>query len=79
MRIIITGGTGVLGGALVHSLAADRHEVILLSRNPDRHRRRRYPVGVSVVQWDARTADGWGHLVEGADAIVNLVDRKSVV
>ena len=37
MRIIITGGTGLIGSKLSASLAKDGHEVILLSRNPDRH------------------------------------------
>jgi hypothetical protein len=30
------------------------------------------PGGVRVEGWDARTAQGWGHLADGADAIVNL-------
>ena len=36
MRIIITGGTGLIGGALAANLANDGHEVILLSRAPER-------------------------------------------
>lgn len=34
MRIIITGGSGLIGRALANSLAADQHEVVLLSRSP---------------------------------------------
>jgi uncharacterized protein (TIGR01777 family) len=30
------------------------------------------PEGISVVGWDASTAQGWGALADGADAIVNL-------
>lgn len=30
------------------------------------------PDEVDVVRWDARTAEGWGDLADGADAIVNL-------
>jgi hypothetical protein len=30
------------------------------------------PDGVRVVGWDARTAEGWGALADGANAIVNL-------
>jgi uncharacterized protein (TIGR01777 family) len=70
MRIIITGGTGLIGRALADNLAADNHEVIVLSRAPERALG--LPVGVRVERWDARTAEGWGHLAEGADAIVNL-------
>jgi uncharacterized protein (TIGR01777 family) len=70
MRYIITGGTGMLGTALATDLVADGHEVIALSRTPAT--RKGLPEEVRVVGWDARTAEGWEHLVEGAGAIVNL-------
>jgi uncharacterized protein (TIGR01777 family) len=70
MRYIITGGTGLIGTALATDLVADRHEVIALSRTPER--RGGLPEEVRVVGWDGRTAEGWGHLAEGAGAIVNL-------
>ena len=75
MRIIISGGTGLVGAALAAALVADpsneRYEVILLSRDPDRHIGRA-PAGAKLVKWDAQSSAGWGHLLEGADAIVNL-------
>ncbi len=70
MRIIVTGGTGLIGHQLVMDLANDGHEVVVLSRNP--HQAGPMPATVSFAQWDAQTADGWGHLADGADAIVNL-------
>jgi hypothetical protein len=36
MRFILTGGTGLIGRALGADLAHDGHEVIILSRDPDR-------------------------------------------
>jgi uncharacterized protein len=30
------------------------------------------PSGVTVAKWDGKTAEGWGHLVNSADAIINL-------
>ena len=36
MRIIITGGGGLIGRALTNSLLHDEHEVIILSRTPER-------------------------------------------
>ncbi|MGD2104554.1 MAG: TIGR01777 family oxidoreductase [Anaerolineae bacterium] len=78
MRVIITGGTGLIGRALSASLASDGHEVIVLSRRPQSAAW--MPIGVDVVEWDARTANGWGKLANGADAIVNLagapLDRR---
>jgi uncharacterized protein (TIGR01777 family) len=70
MRVIITGGTGLIGSALSADLAADGHEVIVLSRSPERVAG--LPGGVRAECWDARTSDGWVHLADGADAIVNL-------
>ncbi len=69
MRYIITGGSGIIGSELTKSLTADGHEVIILSRDPSRHA---LPAGAQGVKWDARTAEGWGHLADGAFAIVNL-------
>jgi uncharacterized protein (TIGR01777 family) len=70
MRVVITGGTGLIGRALAANLAADGHQVVALSRSPERARR--LPAGVRIERWDARTAEGWGRLAEGATAIVNL-------
>jgi len=70
MRILITGGSGLIGRALSAELISRGHEVIVLSRSPERASG--LPGGVKVVRWDARTSEGWGHLADGAGAIVNL-------
>ena len=70
MRVLITGGSGLIGRALSEELVSHGHEVIVLSRSPQRVSG--LPDAVSVVQWDGRTAEGWGHLADGAGAIVNL-------
>lgn len=74
MRVIIAGGTGLIGRKLAASLVQDANEVIILTRQPQSARN--LPAGVQVVGWDAQTAQGWGHLVEGADAIVNLAGES---
>jgi uncharacterized protein (TIGR01777 family) len=70
MRIIITGGTGLIGRALTASLAHDGHEVIVLSRNPTAVTN--LPGGARAEKWDGQSAQGWGQLADGTDAIVNL-------
>ncbi len=70
MRVLITGGSGLIGRALSAELISRGHEVIVLSRSPERASG--LPGGVKVVRWDARTSEGWGHLADGAGAIVNL-------
>jgi len=74
MKILITGGTGLIGSALAKDLAKDQHEVIVLSRKPDKADR--LPDNVTVVAWDARTANGWGKMADGADAMVNLAGEN---
>lgn len=74
MRIIITGGTGLIGRALAENLARDEHEVFILSRSLDKGHG--LPSGVQIAQWDGRTATGWGHLANGAGAIINLAGEN---
>lgn len=69
MRIIITGGTGLLGRPLSAALAGEGHEVIVLTRNPDKVKD--MPAGVQLHAWDAESMAGWGHLADGAFAIIN--------
>lgn len=74
MRVIITGGAGLIGRATAADLAGRGHEVIVLSRSPKLAEG--LPAGVHVEGWDARTAAGWGHLADGAGAIINLAGEN---
>jgi len=73
MRVLITGGTGMIGTALVKSLQADGHQVWVLTRKPHSAR---LPEGVRIIGWDACTSAGWGELVNQVDAVVNLVGER---
>lgn len=70
MRIIIAGGTGLIGRALTKELTKQGYEVIILSRNPEKVIQ--VPQGVKVVAWDGISRQGWGDLVNETQAIVNL-------
>jgi uncharacterized protein len=61
----------LIGRALCNDLASDGHDVIALSRSPQKKHTGLLET-VQCVGWDARTANGWGHLADGADAIVNF-------
>ena len=69
MKVIIPGGSGQVGTLLARALSKDGHEVVVLSRMPERVSG--LPAGARAVRWDVRTADGWQGEADGADAIVN--------
>jgi uncharacterized protein len=57
VKVVIGGGSGYVGQALVRSLEADGHEVVVVSRH----------TGPGRVSWDTV-----GGELDGADAVVNL-------
>ena len=70
MRVIIAGGTGFLGRALSQSLAADGHEVCLLTRGSGGR-------AFKTVSWTPNGASGpWASAIDGADAVVNLAGES---
>ncbi len=73
-RVLITGGTGLIGRALANDLVQSGYKVIVLSRNPDQARG--FANNARVERWDGRTAQGWGALANGATAIVNLAGES---
>lgn len=73
-RVIITGGTGLIGRALAKELFASGYEVVVLSRDPSRAER--FLPGVRLEKWDGRTSQNWDHLVEDSYAIVNLAGEN---
>jgi len=75
MNILITGGTGLIGHALSSALLSDGHQISILSRNPDKARNN-LPSGVLPIKWDGRSAEGWGHLIEETDAVINLAGES---
>jgi uncharacterized protein len=66
MNVVVAGGSGFLGRALIARLTADGHRVRVLTRQPR-------PDQVNDVPW---TPDGlagpWAVAVDGVDAVVNL-------
>ncbi|MFP3942167.1 MAG: TIGR01777 family oxidoreductase [Thermoanaerobaculia bacterium] len=73
-KVLITGGSGLIGSALTEELAGAGYEVVVLSRSPERVEG--LPAGARSVGWDAASAAGWDGEVEGARAIVNLAGEN---
>lgn len=74
MKVMISGGTGMIGSALAHSLVNDGHEVVILTRqnSPANFNSN----GIRFVQWDGKTAGDWVAELENTGAVVNLTGEN---
>ncbi len=70
MKILIAGGTGFIGRAMLRAWASE-HELAVLTRNPERAQPS-LPEGVRAVGWDGATLGDWTQSLEGIDALINL-------
>ena len=68
-KIIIFGGSGFIGQNLAKMLLEQGYEVHIVSRNKPNN------CQGSFTSWDAKKLGEWKALLEGAEAIVNLVGR----
>lgn len=69
MKILVAGGSGLIGRELTGDLVGRGHAVWVLSRDPDETG---VKGGIRTVRWDGRTPQGWEDLAAEADAIINL-------
>lgn len=67
-RVVIAGGSGLIGRALAADLAAAGQEVLILSRRGGESP----AAGCRVEIWDGRSPGSWAASVDGATAVVNL-------
>jgi len=70
MRIVITGGSGLIGSAVAREMGSAGNEVVVLTRDPSRMGP--LPPGTRAVQWDGKTPGDWAKLLDETTAIVHL-------
>ena len=73
MNVLLSGGSGLIGKALVARLLNDDHHIWILSRNPEMTGFQ-YPI--QTVKWDGQSTFGWSHLVNDMHAIINLAGEN---
>jgi uncharacterized protein len=72
MKVVMAGGTGLIGTALTRALAGAGGDVIVLTRRPAEEVRG-LPAGARAVQWTPASPGGeWAEALAGADGVVNL-------
>ena len=74
MRVLISGGSGLVGLALAERMVHAGPRVVISSRDPARVKK--VPGGVKVEAWDAASWQQLVPLVDGADAVVHLVGEN---
>jgi uncharacterized protein len=72
MKIAITGGSGFVGQAVTDELVDHQHEVVILTRNPDKYENR---PGITYVKWLTDDAHPQKDL-EGTEVFINLAGES---
>lgn len=68
-RIVLAGGTGLLGQLLIPSFVEKGYEVIVFTRQTKHNS----TFGdIKYVYWDGRTIGDWATYLDGADILINL-------
>jgi uncharacterized protein (TIGR01777 family) len=71
VRVVVAGGSGLIGTALVETLLADGHDVTVLTRDPARARKR-LPAGIGIQGWDGGGDPEAVVDLAGVDVVLNL-------
>ena len=74
MKVVISGGTGLIGKALAEDLAGASHEVVILTRGDVS--RFTEGQGIRFQSWDGVSAGDWIKEINDADAVVNLAGEN---
>jgi uncharacterized protein YbjT (DUF2867 family) len=72
MKVLVTGGTGVVGVGTVTALVRHGHDVRLLSRHAESDARR-WPEGVESWPGDVADAESISGAADGCDVVLHLV------
>lgn len=74
MKVLIPGGSGLVGRALSWELVTRGHRCVILSRRPEAVSG--LPAGTEVAAWSGTSAEDLEPLLEGVDAVVHLMGES---
>jgi hypothetical protein len=69
LRIVLPGGSGLVGQMLARRFVEQGHQVTVLTRGP-------YSAPWQTVHWDGENLGPWTEYLEGADICINLAGRS---
>lgn len=73
MKVLVTGGTGFLGTALVQTLKSSGHHVILTTRRQENIEQGIYNLG------DISAETNWLNLLQGCDTVIHTAGRAHIL
>ncbi len=71
MKIILSGGSGVIGSAIIKNYPNDEIYVLSRSGNPEKTSK-----NVNSVYWDGETIGDWAGILNDADVVINLAGEN---
>lgn len=75
MKVLVIGGTGLIGRAVIKRLLLDGHSPIVVTRNV-RRSQTKVPSGAEVFEWDAHSVETIVPALEGSEGVVNLAGEN---
>jgi hypothetical protein len=69
-KLIIAGGSGMIGHLLAQHFVAQHYDVVVLSRSQSKERN-----GVRFVQWDGVQLGEWVQELENSEGVINLTGK----
>ena len=70
-KIVLAGGTGQIGKAIISNLKDEFENIVVLSRHPQTDRDH-----IRYVKWDGKTVGSWKSELDGADVLINLAGKN---
>lgn len=78
MKIVITGGTGLIGRNLIEALENESHEITVFTRSPEKAKSI-VPNCKNYIKWNFDQKEGeWTEYVKQADAVIYLAGESIV-
>jgi uncharacterized protein len=70
-KIVLAGGSGQIGTAMVEHFKDKAESIIILSRSPEKH-----AGNIHTLNWDGKTLGAWAKELDGADMLINLAGKN---
>src|SRR5580658_7755221 len=70
-KIVLAGGSGQIGTALVAHFKDKAESIVILSRSPEKHEG-----NIHTLNWNGKTLGAWAKELNGADMLINLAGKN---